>query len=151
MTPRRRHGLAGLLAILFVVGGLIFSYGLGHAPVPRVCTEHAVSAPAGAASFSTASSGTASSFAGVPPLQDLQSSAAGPAAEAAPLKQEPPLIPMNACLCLAVLFTLVLLALATGLGRPVFRLPARLGWALAPPPRGAYTPAFRPSLQVLRL
>ncbi|XRQ15894.1 hypothetical protein ACN3XK_34975 [Actinomadura welshii] len=56
-NPRRRHGLAGLLVILFVVGGLIFSYGLGHAPVARVCTAHAVSAPAGAVlSLSTPSS-----------------------------------------------------------------------------------------------
>lgn len=154
MTPRRRHGLAGLLAILFVVGGLIFSYGLGHAPVTRVCTEHALSAPSGAASSGAAPSFAAPSFAaspliGVAPLQDLQSSAEP--ALAAPLKQKPPLTPMNACLCLAVLFTLVLLALATGLGRPVLRLPARAGWVLAPPSRGAYTPAFRPSLQVLRL
>ncbi|MFG2090758.1 MULTISPECIES: hypothetical protein [unclassified Spirillospora] len=145
MTPRRRHGQAGLLAILFVVGGLIFSYGLGHAPVPRVCTEHAVSVPAGVASSITG----VASLQGSSPLQDVHGSAEP--ASAAPLKQKPPLTPMNAGLCLAVLFTLVLLALATGLGRPVFRLPARVGWALAPPSRGASTPTFRRSLQVLRL
>ncbi|MGP4029028.1 hypothetical protein [Actinomadura sp. 3N407] len=141
-TPRRRHGLAGLLAILFVVGGLIFSYGLGHAPVARVCTEHAVSAPSGVVASST----------GVSPIQGLQGlqSSAEPAL-AAPLERKPPLTPMNACLCLAVLFTLVLLGLATGLRRPAFRLPARVGWTLALPSGGTSAPAPWPSLQVLRL
>ncbi|GAA0590059.1 hypothetical protein [Actinomadura livida] len=117
-TPRRRYGPAGLLVILLVVGGLVFSYGLGHAPVSRVCTEQAVSAP----------------------LKDHSS-----------LKQGQPDVPLNACLCLAVLFTLLLLGLAAGSGRPAFRLPARAGWAVVLRPEGRRVPVPRHSLQVLRL
>lgn len=145
-TPRRRHGQAGLLVIFFAVGGLIFSYGLGHAPVVRVCTEHAVSVPLGAVSSLTAPQTPQT---GVPPLQGLQDSA--DAMLSAPLKQDLPEAPLNACLCLAVLFTLVLLGLATGLRRPAFRLPARAGWAIVLPSGGTSAPASRPSLQVLRL
>ncbi|TDC70498.1 hypothetical protein E1200_05025 [Actinomadura sp. GC306] len=117
-TPRRRYGPAGLLVILFVVGGLAFSYGLGHAPVSRVCTEQAVSAP----------------------LQDRT-----------PPQQERPETPPDACLCLAVLFTLLLLGLAAGTRRPAFRLPARVGWAVVRLPEGRRVPLHRHSLQVLRL
>ncbi|TDC96490.1 hypothetical protein [Actinomadura sp. 7K507] len=183
-TPRRRHGLAGLLAILFVVGGLIFSYGLGHAPVPRMCTEHAVSAPLSAASPSgghqtpetavsphqglhgftgTALKAGAALKAGTAPAASTALKAGtAPAASAAleagaalkagtALEQAPPQGPAYACLCLAVLFTLVLLGLAAGPGRPAFRLPARAGWALAPPSAAAHAPVLRPFHQVLRL
>ncbi|MEV4001559.1 hypothetical protein [Actinomadura sp. NPDC049753] len=145
-APRRRHGLAGLLVALFVVGGLVFSYGLGHAPPPRVCTQHAVSVPVGAVSAST---GHEQPGAAAAPL----SGSHGPAQDApaaAPTKMPAP-VPMDACLCLAVLFTLVLLGLAAVLRRPVSRLPARLGWAFAPPPCTRLAPASWPSLQVLRL
>lgn len=137
----RRHGPAGLLVALFVVAGLVFSYGLGHGPPPRVCTEHAVTVPidslpaAGGGQPASASQG----------LHGLVG-----AAFSAPAKP-PPRTPLDLCLCAAVLFTLLLLALATGLRRPLSRVPARIGWALSPPPRAASTPAFPPVLEVLRL
>ncbi|MFA1544064.1 hypothetical protein [Actinomadura monticuli] len=132
----RRHGAAGLLVALFVVAGLVFSYGLGHAPPPRVCTEHAVSAPAGPSSGTTGHEAAPHGLAG--------------AALSAPAKPHPHL-PLDVCLCVAVLFTLLLIALLTGLRRPLSRLPARAGWSLAPPPGAATTLAFPPVLQVLRL
>lgn len=98
---------------------------LGHAPVSRVCTQQATSAPAGAAGAASAA--------------------------AVSLGQDAPDISLNACLCLAVLFTLLLLGMAAGPGRPAFRLPARVGWALTLPPRGVVAPVSRHSLQVLRL
>ncbi|WP_433478986.1 hypothetical protein ACQPZP_19265 [Spirillospora sp. CA-142024] len=145
-APRRRHGLAGLLVALFVVGGLVFSYGLGHAPPARVCTQHAVSVPVTVAEAFT---GHAQPDAGVSPLNGHHSPVH--AALTAPPMKVPSQAPMEACLCLAVLFTLVLLGLAAWLGRPLTRLPARLGWALAPPPGAAAVLASTPSLQVLRL
>ncbi|MCR3743215.1 hypothetical protein BS35_005791 [Actinomadura glauciflava] len=145
-APRRRHGLAGLLVALFAVGGLVFSYGLGHAPPPRVCTQHAVSVPVGALSAST---GHEQPGAGAGTLHGPHGSAEGVSA-VSPLRP-PPHVPMDACLCLAVLFTLVLLGLAAVLRRPVSRLPARIGWAFAPPPCARLVPASPPSLQVLRL
>ncbi|WP_157431078.1 hypothetical protein [Actinomadura macra] len=134
-TPRRRHGLAGLLVALFVVAGLVFSYGLGHAPPPRMCTEHAVTVPVDVALTNHGPHGTVSTDATMdapPPL--------------------PPQGPADACLCLAVLFTLMVFALlAAGLGRPVLRLPARVSWMVVLP-RGALPVSFSsPSLQVLRL
>ncbi|NKZ04137.1 hypothetical protein [Actinomadura latina] len=132
-APHRRHGTAGLLVALFAVAGLVFSYGLGHGPPPRVCTEHAVSALAGAA---------------VPASQGPHDLAG--AALSAPVKQ-PPRMPLDVCLCMAALFTLLLLVLATALRRPLSRLPARTGWSLAPPPGAAATLAYPPVLQVLRL
>ncbi|TDC57615.1 hypothetical protein E1281_04135 [Actinomadura sp. KC345] len=147
-TPRRRHGLAGLLAILFVVGGLIFSYGLGHAPVPRVCTEHAVNAPLSTVwSFGGHQSpgGHQAPETAVSPLQGLHGLAG-----TAPV-DEPPHGPAHASMCLAALFTLFLLGLAAGPGRAVFRLPARAGWILAVPSGAAHVWVLRPSLQVLRL
>lgn len=152
MTRRRRHGPAGLLVALFVVGGLIFSYGLGHAPPPRVCTQHAVSAPVAAASAAT---GPEARDAGISPLQGLHSAAdavltAG-AELSAPAKRVPSQAPVGVCLCLAVLFTLVLLGLAAVLRRPGLRLPARVARALVPVSAGASALAPRPALQVLRL
>ncbi|QKW35866.1 hypothetical protein HUT06_18995 [Actinomadura sp. NAK00032] len=130
-APRSRHGTAGLLVALFVVAGLVFSYGLGgHGPPLRVCTEHAVTVPVGTA----AASGDAVHAA---------------AALSAPDKA--PALPLDLCLCVAVLFTLLLLALAVGLRRPLSRLPARNGWSLAPPPGTAPSALFPPVLQVLRL
>ncbi|MFG2021257.1 hypothetical protein [Actinomadura geliboluensis] len=130
-APRSRHGTAGLLVALFVVAGLVFSYGLGgHGPPLRVCTEHAVTVPVGTA----AAAGD---------------SIHATAALSAPVKA--PALPLDLCLCMAVLFTLMLLALAIGLRRPLSRLPARAGWALAPPSAAASAAAFPPVLQVLRL
>ncbi|WP_329091605.1 hypothetical protein OG979_41710 [Actinomadura citrea] len=145
-APRRRHGLAGLLVALFVVGGLVFSYGLGHAPPARVCTQHAVSVPVGAVFAST---GHEQPGTGATPLRGFQGPAQG-APAASPMKVPAP-VPSDACLCLAVLFTLVLLGLAAVLRRPVSRLPARLGWTFAPPPCTRLVRASAPSLQVLRL
>ncbi|NDU72651.1 hypothetical protein GWI34_08425 [Actinomadura sp. DSM 109109] len=145
-APRRRHGLAGLLVALFVVGGLVFSYGLGHAPPPRVCTQHAVSAPVGTA---VTSPGHGQPDAGPSPLHGSHGLAEGVLA-ASPMKVPAP-VPVDACLCLAVLFTLVLLGLAVASRRLLTRLPARLGWTFAPPPWARPAPASAPSLQVLRL
>ncbi|SNS59139.1 hypothetical protein [Actinomadura mexicana] len=145
-APRRRHGLAGLLVALFVVGGLVFSYGLGHAPPPRVCTQHAVSVPVGAVSAST---GHEKPTTGATPLRGFHGPAQGVPA-VSPMKVPAP-VPVDGCLCVAVLFTLVLLGLAAVLRRPVSRLPARLGWMFAPPPGARLVPASSPSLQVLRL
>lgn len=126
-TALRRHGPAGLLVALFAVGGLVFTYGIGHAPPPRICTEHAVTAPAGAL-VAHGPHGTLS----------------------APLKA-PKDLPLHMCLSLAVLLGLVALGLAAGRRRPAVRLPARSGWALAPPRRPALLAASPAPLQVLRL
>ncbi|WP_131736776.1 hypothetical protein [Actinomadura roseirufa] len=159
-TQRRRHGLAGLLVALFVVAGLAFSYGLGHAPPARLCTEHSVSVPVDAAAAAArhhppsertgppTSTGTriAAPLAlhGVPAL----GGSAGTAANA-PLS---PLPPLDACLCLAVLFTLMVLALlAAGAWRAFRRLPARAGWERAAPAGALPALLSLSSLQVLRL
>ncbi|MWK39053.1 hypothetical protein GEV43_36860 [Actinomadura sp. J1-007] len=63
----------------------------------------------------------------------------------------PPLSPLDACLCLAVLLTFLVLALASSPGRSRLRLAARNGWTLAPPPAGVPSPPSLSSLQVLRL
>lgn len=144
-THRRRHGSAGLLVALFVVGGLIFSYGLRHGPPERLCTQHAVSVPVAVAS---ASAGHQAPGPGASPLHELHRAA--DTALTAPGKQVPQ-APMDVCLCLAALFTLVLLGLAAGLRRPASRLPARIGWTLVPPSAAARDLVPRPSLQVLRL
>ncbi|GAA4241187.1 hypothetical protein GCM10022254_69010 [Actinomadura meridiana] len=143
MVPsKRRNGPAGLLIALFVVGGLIFSYGLGHGPPDRVCTEHSMSAPVPAAPPPT---GTNTPEPGVSLLHGLHRAAD------ATLTPEKHRVPMDACLCVAALFTLVLLGLAAILRRPAARLPARLGWTLVPAAGRTSSPLFRPALQVLRL
>jgi hypothetical protein len=148
----RRHGPAGLLVALFVVAGLVFSYGLGHGPPPRVCTEHAVTVPAASLPAAGLPAGGASADAGLQPAPASPGlvGLAG-AALSAPAKPLPR-TPLEVCLCAAVLFALLLLVLAAGLRRrPLSRVPARTGWALSPPPGAASTPAFPPVLEVLRL
>ncbi|HEY8479299.1 MAG TPA: hypothetical protein VIL71_05650 [Spirillospora sp.] len=147
-TTPRRHGLGGLLVILVVVGGLIFSYGLGRTPVARVCTEHAVSAPLTAlVSLGTVSP---SAEASVP---DVRMAPHDPLTTTltAPLREDSPGLPVDACLCVAVLFTLFLLGLAAARGRWSFRLPARAGWTAVLPPGVPHRPLSRHVLQVLRL
>ncbi|TDB83899.1 hypothetical protein E1264_26695 [Actinomadura sp. KC216] len=144
-TPRRRHGPAGLLVVLFVVGGLIFSYGLRHGPVERLCTEHAVSVPVAAASAVTGHHTPGPGGSALHGLHSLSDTVL-----TAPLDDRPA-PPLDACLCLAALFTLVLLGLALALRRPATRLPARTGWTPVRPAAGASAPAFPPPLQVLRL
>ncbi|MBO2463744.1 hypothetical protein [Actinomadura violacea] len=148
---RRRHGQTGLLVALFVVAGLVFSYGLGHALPDRVCIENGMSVPAEVATA----------------MHHASASHGGPAAHSAPVHgtpghagtaapslstplRLPPLAPADACLCLAVLFALMLLGLATG-RRALLRLPARAPRAPAPPPGGVLSPVSLASLQVLRL
>jgi hypothetical protein len=128
---------------LFVVAGLVFSYGLGHGPPPRVCTENAVSVP-----VSSVPAAGPEGPASAEPSQGLHGLAG--AALTAPVKPSPQM-PLDVCLCAAVLFTLLLLALFSGLRRPFSRLPARTGWSLAPPPGATAPLAFPPVLQVLRL
>ncbi|GAA2171285.1 hypothetical protein [Actinomadura napierensis] len=145
---RRRHGQAGLLVALFVVAGLVFSYGLGHAPPDRVCIENGMSVPAGVAAAmhhgAHGHPGPALSAHGVPGHHGSAGTSLS-----APLRL-PPLAPADACLCLAVLFALMLLGL-TGGRRALLRLPARSGRAPAPPPGGVLSPVSLASLQVLRL
>ncbi|MEW2355573.1 hypothetical protein [Spirillospora sp. NPDC029432] len=137
-TPRPRHGPAGLLMALFVVAGLVFSYGLGHGPPREVCTAHLVHVPAGVAA-ATPDAGAAS-----------PSSTAAPA-YSAPVDL-PPLSPMDAtCLCMAVLAGLLVLALAAKPRRSGRSLPRRTGWFLPPPVRAALLSPSLASLQVLRL
>ncbi|CNF85465.1 Uncharacterised protein [Mycobacterium tuberculosis] len=153
----RRHGPAGLLVALFVVAGLVFSYGLGHGPPPRVCTEHAVTVPTAglpAAGLPAGGplAGGASADAGLQPAPAspglLGLAGAALSAPAKPL----PRTPLEVCLCAAVLFTFLLLVLAAVLRRrPLSRVPARTGWVLSPPPGAASTPVFPPVLEVLRL
>lgn len=143
MPQKRRTGPAGLLIALFVVGGLIFSYGLGHGPPERVCTQHTLSAPVPAASATT---GTKTPEAGISPLHGLHS-----AADAMLKTPQKHRVPLDACLCVAALFTLILLGLAAILRRPTGRLPARIGWTLVPAAGRTSRPLFRPALQVLRL
>ncbi|MEU9019653.1 hypothetical protein [Actinomadura sp. NPDC048394] len=160
---RRRHGQAGLLVALFVVAGLVFSYGLGHGLPDRVCIENGMSVPAevAAALHHTAAEPGGPASAGRAPTGHAPAAHTapvhgvpghpGPAATSlsAPLRL-PPLAPADACLCLAVLFALMLLGLATG-RRALLRLPARGGRAPAPPPGGFFSPVSLASLQVLRL
>ncbi|MEU5883967.1 hypothetical protein [Spirillospora sp. NPDC047279] len=161
---RRRHGLAGLLVALFVVAGLVFTYGLGHAPPVRVCTAHLTSVTADAADATARQESAAAHAAGTAGLaagaasQSLAAGAAGAASQslaAAPLAATaplhlPPLDPAAGCLCMALL-TLLILALAALPVRTGGRLPARIGWALGPPaPRPPSSPSLS-SLQVLLL
>ncbi|RFS81100.1 hypothetical protein D0T12_33600 [Actinomadura spongiicola] len=128
--------------MLFVLGGLIFSYGLRHGPPDRMCTEHAFSVPVAAVS----AAGDQKPGAAASALHDLHRAA--DTALSAPAKDRPPL---DACLCVAVLYSLVLLGLAAVARRPASRLPARAGWTLAPPDGRTSRPVFRPPLLVLRL
>jgi hypothetical protein len=160
---RRRHGQAGLLVALFVVAGLVFSYGLGHALPDRVCIENGLSVPAEVAAamhHAPAKPGGPEAAGRAPTGQEPAVRTApvhgapghpGPSVTSlsAPLRL-PPLAPADACLCLAVLFALMLLGLATG-RRALLRLPARGGRAPAPPPGGFLSPVSLASLQVLRL
>ena len=160
---RRRHGQAGLLVALFVVAGLVFSYGLGHGLPDRVCIENGMSVPAEVA----AAMHHASAERGGPEAAGRAPTGQAPDAHTAPVHgvpghpgpsvtslsaplRLPPLAPADACLCLAVLFALMLLGLTTG-RRALLRLPARSGRAPAPPPGGFFSPVSLASLQVLRL
>jgi hypothetical protein len=159
---RRRHGQAGLLVALFVVAGLVFSYGLGHALPDRVCIENGMSVPAKVA----AALHDSSAEPGGPAAAGRAPTGHGPGAHTAPVHgvpghpgpssaslsaplRLPPLAPADACLCLAVLFALMLLGLITG-RRALLRLPARGGRAPAPP-GFALSAVSLASLQVLRL
>ncbi|GAA4129478.1 hypothetical protein [Actinomadura keratinilytica] len=142
-ASQRRHGLAGLLVALFVVAGLLSSYGLGHGAPLRVCTQHALSVPSAAADAQAG--GPAQRAHSAPP-------AATPLATTlkAPVDL-PPLSPAHACLGLAVLISLVTLALAVGRPRTrAFRVP-RGHRILAPPATGPPSPPSLAALQVLRL
>ncbi|MQY09788.1 hypothetical protein [Actinomadura macrotermitis] len=128
----RRHGRAGLLMVLFVVAGLLFSYGLEHSASVRLCTAHLVH---------DASGGTA--------VVSDGPSVTGPALTAP--GHPAPFAPADACLCLAVLLTLLVIALAARPHRARVRVPARSGWTLALPPPSRPAPPSLSSLQVLRL
>jgi hypothetical protein len=133
-TPRLRHGPAGLLMALFVVAGLIFSYGLGHGPPPQVCVTHAIGVPADEAVHPGPAGGP------------------GPASFSfsAPSDEPPPSL-ADACLSLAVLLGLLALVLAARPHRKGGRLPPRSGWALAPPILRVSSGPSLSTLRVLRL
>ncbi|MBO2452778.1 hypothetical protein J4573_37195 [Actinomadura barringtoniae] len=153
---RRRHGLAALLVALFAVAGLVFAYGLGHAPPMRVCTEHSTSVPSDVAAL-LAPGGQGGHSAGHAPGASLRKAALGhgfghtaASGAKAPMKP-PPLSPAGGCLGLAVLLGLLALGLAALPRRSGGLLPARFGWLVGPPRQ--WTPFSAPpgSLQVLRL
>jgi hypothetical protein len=139
-AQRRRHGLAGLLVALFVAAGLVFTYGLGHAPPMRICTEHSTSVPSDIA---------AALSQGGHSLGHASPHGHAPAAEA-PVKM-PPLSPAGGCLGLAVLLGLLALGLAALPRRSGGLLPARFGWVVGPPQARLPFSASLDSLQVLRL
>jgi hypothetical protein len=122
---------------LFVVAGLVFSYGLGHGPPPRVCTAHQMSVPVAVANAMAA-----------PHAQP-------PAAQAFDTFSQPvdlpPLSPADTCLCLAILLGLLALGLAAKPRRSSGRRPPRSGWALSPPALSRPFALSLSSLQVLRL
>ncbi|MFF5264093.1 hypothetical protein ACFY4C_34635 [Actinomadura viridis] len=165
-TPRLRHEPAGLLMALFLVAGLIFSYGLGHAPALRVCTTHSVSVPADVAaamaahqtaSFQAGSARPAGATAealraGTLPgaLGHGAAAPSGPSAFSTPF-DPPPFPPVETCLCLAVLIGLMALGLAAKPRRAGPRRPPRSGWTLAPPAFAPPSPLSLTALQVLRL
>ncbi|MFC0040119.1 hypothetical protein [Actinomadura rayongensis] len=136
-TERPRRGPLGLLLALFVAAGLVFSYGLGHAPPREICTAHSLHAPAG--------------LPAAVPAGIADGIADGVAHAVAPPSGHHG-FPVDACcLALPVLFGLLAFALAA-LPRPSgLRRPARSGWTLAlPPPLAASAPSLA-ALQVLRL
>jgi hypothetical protein len=119
------HGVAGMLVVLFALTGVAFSYGLGGHTLPRLCVVH-VQGPGE-----------------LPPT--------GPGALGQDRAHFPPAhpqsAPYDACLSLAVLLTLMVLALAA-VPRPRGVRPRRFGWTLAPP---ACAPPWRRSLAVLQV
>ncbi|WP_067488645.1 hypothetical protein [Actinomadura hibisca] len=149
---RQRHGLAGLLIALFLVGGLVFSYGLGHAPALRLCTAHDAGVPAAptapALLTGSASGHEAAHAAGHSPLAHL---AVPDLAQAIAPADRAPLDPAHACLCLAVLLSLMVLALVAPSRRTLLRLPPRLGWLVGPSASTTPAPPSLSALQVLRL
>ncbi|GAA2633227.1 hypothetical protein GCM10010411_84680 [Actinomadura fulvescens] len=155
---------------LFVVAGLVFTYGLGHAAPMRVCTAHLTSVPADVADAmahqadlaaatktapaagttaapSTTSAGAETAY-GVPGKAVTLASA--PSSAKAPLDL-PPLVPAGGCLSLAILLTFMVLALASGPSRTRGVLPARLGWVIRVPSQRAPFSLSLPSLRVFRL
>jgi hypothetical protein len=122
---------------LFVVAGLIFSYGLRHGPPPQVCTAHETSVSVDAAN----------AMAGV---QDPPQ-ASGQAHRFVAPDDRAPLSPGDACLCLAILLGLMALSLAAKPRRAGGRRPPRSGWFLAPPVPHVPFALSLSSLQVLRL
>ncbi|MFI0356630.1 hypothetical protein [Actinomadura sp. 9N407] len=142
---RPRRGPAGLLMALFVVAGLMFSYGLGHGPPRDVCTAHLVSVPADVAA---AMAGTT---AAAPGAAAFSAPAFSAPAFTAPLDL-PPISPADAaCVCLAVLLGLMALGLASkrrGAGTLLSRSTRSFLPPAGEPPFLALSLA---SLQVLRL
>ncbi|WP_103943722.1 hypothetical protein [Thermomonospora echinospora] len=129
MAGRVPHGVAGMLVVLFALAGVAFSYGLGgHTPPLRFCLVHAQEpgdrAPVGPGIVA----------------QD----------QAHPAPGHPRPAPGDACLSLAVLLTLMVLALAA-VPRPRGVRPRRFGWTLVPPARAPSRPRPLAVLQVLRL
>lgn len=135
-APRRRHGVAGLLVVLFALAGLLFSYGLEHAPPPDICH------PQGVAWLSPPSEGVHHRFAGRTLAEPVSSGSS---------HHRAPHAPAETCLCLAVLLGIMLLALAARPERWRLLLPARVGWRSAAPARPSPAPLSLASLQVLRL
>ncbi|HEX2317188.1 MAG TPA: hypothetical protein VHJ17_25805 [Thermomonospora sp.] len=127
MRGRVPHGVAGMLVVLFALTGVAFSYGMGgHATPYTLCVAHLGG--------------------DVPP--------GGPVAVAQDQAHPPPDLPGpprdEVCLSLAVLLTLMVLALAAA-PRPQGTRPRRYGWTLSPPACAVPRARSLAVLQVLRL
>lgn len=123
--------------VLFAVAGLMFSYGLEHAPPPDLCHPH--DHVTWLVPGSDGAHHRPALTAGGPPFSEFSS------------HDRTPHSPVDTCLCLAVLLGIMLLALATRAGRWRLLLPARTGWRSADPARPSPAPLSLASLQVLRL
>ncbi|MFC5186513.1 hypothetical protein [Actinomadura harenae] len=136
-APRRQHGLAGLFVVLFAVAGLMFSYGLEHAPPVDLCHPHDA-----VTWFGPGAEGAHHRL----PHGDGES----PILSVTSHDRTPP-SPVETCLCLAVLLGIMLLVMAARAGRRLLLLPARAGWRSAAPARPSPASLSLASLQVLRL
>ncbi|GLW67001.1 hypothetical protein Arub01_52440 [Actinomadura rubrobrunea] len=142
-APQPRRGPACLLVALFLVAGLVSSYGLGHGAPLRVCTQHAVSVPSAVADVIAAD---------LPPkAHALHPEAASSATTSKAPVDLPPLGPAHACLCLAVLISLLAIALAVGRRRRRALRADRAPRVLVPSATGPPLTPSLASLQVLRL
>ncbi|REE94665.1 hypothetical protein [Thermomonospora umbrina] len=129
MRGRVPHGVAGMLVVLFALAGVAFSYGMGgHAPPYALCVVHAAA---------SADDPAAGSVLLGPDRAHLPLDLPGPPQD-------------DVCLSLAVLLTLMVLALASA-PRPAAVRPRRFGWTLGPPSAAIPRSRSLAVLQVLRL
>ena len=154
---------------LFLVAGLVFSHGLGHAPPLRVCTAHSLGVPAALAASAgmpgaTNAAGAAAKVGAAEHARPADRAAHAHASADVPRvavtavfaefgqpAPPPPPGPEDTCLSLAVLLAIVVIGLAARCGLAVGRRPRRSAWIPAPPPLPAPCARSLSRLQVLRL